>query len=498
MRWALRRILWIVPTLAIISIAAFWALTRGTGQSERIPDLPRDDRARELPRFFNPEPQSVRELALAATNSIAADDRDAADAKVLLARLGGAALPHVLPALDALSPNARARVALALAPIARRMGVGSDDDLDRPEAAVVFWTRFWQDRAIDFRPAVVKRAVRRLALRATPGRHDDIRQLDTFALPELLAEMAPVRDPSDVVRARRLAAAAAHVTALDWTIPEDASVEDAADVVATWERWWVESRADYVTLDGARRMLAMVTETQYGRWAAEAARTRLGISASGEPVLDVLAARAPMTLWLIASGLLGGYALGVVWGMMGAAFARRRADVLSSAAAVALAALPLAAIAGLCAPGVPSAGGFLPALLMILVTGALVSRHQRAATRVALDQEYARTLRAFGASPARLARLSLRSSSVAVVSLLGVDLPALVTAAFVLEHAFSLFGLGPVTLDAVGSRDVAWLMAIALLSAALVAVAQIASDALLGAIDPRVQSTLARQRGAAG
>jgi ABC-type dipeptide/oligopeptide/nickel transport system permease component len=113
-----------------------------------------------------------------------------------------------------------------------------------------------------------------------------------------------------------------------------------------------------------------------------------------------------------------------------------------------------------------------------------------------LDQEYARTHRAFGAGQLRIARTAFRASATAVVSLIGVDLPALITAAFVIEHAFSLPGLGPTTLAAIDNRDVSWLMAIALVSAAAVALSQIASDALLAAIDPRVRVALARKRGA--
>jgi peptide/nickel transport system permease protein len=130
------------------------------------------------------------------------------------------------------------------------------------------------------------------------------------------------------------------------------------------------------------------------------------------------------------------------------------------------------------------------------LSAALVARHQRSATRVALDQEFTRTARAFGASRLRIASRGLRASSAAVVSLLGVDLPALITAAFVVEQAFELPGLGPATLAAVGSRDVAWLMAITLASAATVALAQVSSDALLAWIDPRVRVALARKRGA--
>jgi peptide/nickel transport system permease protein len=495
-RWALRRILWIVPTLALISVAAFWALSFGVEGSHRLDLLDSHDPGDALPRFFNPEPRGIRERAATVVESVARQDAQSERARAELVRLGGAALPHVLPQLDALDPFARGRVALALAPIAERMRIGSREELSDPESAVVFWARFWEDRAIDFRPAVVKRAVRRLARDETPGRLDDIRQLDTFALSELISEMGPVESPSDLVRARRLAAAAAEVTGLSLTISEGASVEQGAELVHAWQRWWIENRADYVTLEGARRLLAMFTETHYGRWATEAFRNRLGTAASGEPVLDAIWVRAPVTLWLLAAGLLAGYAAGIALGVVSGVVARRPLDTLLSIPTVALAALPIAPLAVWLAPAMPGAGSTRAALLMTAISAALVARHQRSATRVALDQDYTRTARAFGASRLRIASRGLRASSAAVVSLLGVDLPALITAAFVIEHAFELPGLGPATLAAVGSRDVAWLMAITLASAASVALAQVASDALLAGIDPRVRVALARKRGA--
>jgi hypothetical protein len=101
MRHALRRILWIVPTLVVISIAAFWLLSATLGWTPAAepgldPSAARQ-RLEKLPRFFNAEPENVRDLATEATRRIAAGGPGARAARGELARLGGAALPHVLP-----------------------------------------------------------------------------------------------------------------------------------------------------------------------------------------------------------------------------------------------------------------------------------------------------------------------------------------------------------------------------------------------------------------
>ncbi|MCC6898902.1 MAG: ABC transporter permease subunit [Polyangiaceae bacterium] len=500
MRHALRRILWIVPTLFVISLGVFWLLSVTLGS--RPPNAAEDDDheafgAHHVPRFLNTRPTSVRERARAAMLSIANDDPSATAARRELARLGGAALPHVLPELDSLEPRGRSRVALALGPVGKRMNVGSIEERGAPEAAVLFWTRFWADRSIDFRPAVVKRAVGRLGEKSTAGRRDAVGQLDTFALAELLAAMRPIDGPDDVKRARRLAAAAARITDLPWRVPKDATVAEARSVEQTWQRWWLVHRTDYVTHDGAERVVSMLSDTEYGRWATDAAVNQLGVTSRGEPVLDVLIGRSPVTLWLLACGFVGGWLAGILVGLAGAAQARRGPDLVTSAAAVLVAASPVALAGFWLGPG-GSAGAAraLAAAVMVLTAGAIVSRYQRSATRVALDQEYTRTARAFGAGPWRLARWSFRASSVAALSLLGAHLPPLLTSAFVLEHALGLNGVGRTTLDAVAAHDVAWLMALALVLAASLALLQIVSDAALGALDPRVRLGFSRHRGA--
>src|SRR5689334_15064178 len=79
-----------------------------------------------LPVFVNSAPQDVRDRALSAMKRAAdADGPSAAAARAELLRLGGAALPHLLPRLDTLEPVARGRVAMALGPVALRMRVAT-------------------------------------------------------------------------------------------------------------------------------------------------------------------------------------------------------------------------------------------------------------------------------------------------------------------------------------------------------------------------------------
>jgi ABC-type dipeptide/oligopeptide/nickel transport system permease component len=281
------------------------------------------------------------------------------------------------------------------------------------------------------------------------------------------------------------------------TVPEHASAVEAREVARSWKRWWQEHRTDFTTLDGPNRIAAMITETQFGRWVYEAVSEELGISASGASVLTVLGRRAPITLALLGLGLLGGYALGIVWGVAAAQQRASRFDSSTLVLSVALLAIPTTALGVALAPE-GSAGLWVPGSLMVLLSAALVSRHQRAQSLMVLRQDYARTARALGAGPLTLARWTARGALTAVLSVLGVDLPALITASFVLEQAFGLKGLGPTTFIALSTGDLSWLMAIGLITTVAVALAQILSDELLARVDPRVRLAAIRARGGVG
>lgn len=493
MRHALGRILWIVPSLALVSAIAFFVLAQAAASPASLDaDVTTERRLRSLPLFFNPAPADVRILSLQAVAGLATSDGAEARHAATLARLGGAALPHVLPILETLRPDGRARVALALLPVARRMRLIREDTAPDADEAILFWQRFWEDHALDFRPAVARRAVRRAALEASTARRDEIRELDTYALAELMAALGPVRTRADADRAARLSLLLEPLSRACSRIPADASVPQAAARVMRCRRWWAATGSEYVALDGPAKVTAMVGDTRYGKWLDEAVRFGLGLTYRGTPVLTELVRHGRWTLILVAAGLLGGYFGGGVVGLLAGARPGRTLDRLLCPLALIAAAVPPAALAAwLSAPEVPLPRASAAIAVMVLPGFALASRHQRALMRHALREEPARTLLAFGAGPLALARAHLRDTSAAMLSLLGSDLPLLLTAAFVVERAAGLAGLGEFTLEAIERRDLAWLMALALLGTLTVGLAQIVSDALLSRLDWRLHTSFA-------
>lgn len=471
LREAVRRLLWLPPVLFVLSLPTFVLASRLSGASEHAPVS-----HRALPMFFNVEPESVESLVATALGELLANPttqnaqgrRDPAET---LARIGGAGLPYLLPRLDGLSPGDRGRVAVALLPVARRMGVAGVADASQPQAAVAFWARFWQDRSLDFRPAVARRLVNRLARRHLDLRRDDLIELDTFALPALMAALEHASDQADLERAARITPLLSHATRHDWTVETTDSFERANRIVLTWQRWWARHRHEFSSLDGSERVAAMVRQTQYGEWATQAVRHRLGLLRDGTPVLEVLKARGPTTSVLVLAGLLGGL-LGIVFGSR-LVHASRAGRWLGLGLCVA--AVP--AVVWLALLQLPAAARLVAAAFTVLLTAAA----KNAALEIARARPWLADHRAQASTWPRFSRAGrlLRETGAAPISGWGATLPTVVLTALGAELVCDLRGLGETTLVALKDGDVSWLMVLALLCALAAGLFTLAADAIL-------------------
>jgi ABC-type dipeptide/oligopeptide/nickel transport system permease component len=502
LRYALRRVLWAIPTLLATSLVLFFVTTLAPDPARDTGDATIDEARRtrfvDLPRFVNTRPQDVASRASAAVKGVAAGAADEEKGARELRRLGGAALPYVLPLLEALPPEGRGRVAVALAPVASRMGIGGSTDLRQPQSAALFWSRFWDDRALDFTRTAVDRAVSRLVEHGTDLRETDMVSLDTYALPEVIRAMTAT---SDHVALERLTRIARHATERGTVVAEDSDATQVRRAVADWQEWWFVHATDYVELDGADRAIAVVTETRYGKWLRRAASGELGVSAiDGEPIADKLRERAPVTLLVCGLAMLLSWSLAVPLGALGAWWHGRAFDWVSSGVLFLLYATPTFTVAEILrrvAAGHAVGGGRVSLAVAALALGSMatLSRWQRAAMLDVVRQDFVRTARAKGLPAWRVAVVhALRNALMPTVTLAGLHLPVLLGGAFVVEEVFGLPGLGFETLRAIEAHDAAWLMAVILASAVAVTLGLVASDVAYGALDPRVREVLSRRQ----
>jgi peptide/nickel transport system permease protein len=485
MRSVLRRLLWLGPTLVLVTMVTFGAL------SIAIPSGPEEHR---LPLFFNPDPGAAERLATRALARVAGGD---AAAERELAALGGAALPFILPALDSLSPEGRARTVRALRPVGARMGFDIDPSWE-PSREVLFWTRFWDEHSIDYRPVVVRRAVLRFVQRSTVLRDTEVRQLDTYALEELIAHMTPVDEPSDIDKVRRLSQLVTDMTGGPRPAFEgDGDLAEATRVAAAWTDWWSRERTRYKTYKGTERVTAMLRDTRYGAWVTQAVRRELGLVDGGRSAWEVLREGSRITLPLLASGVVGVWVLSALAGAAGA-LGKRGPGSLFRVLAVLRAALPTVVIAVTLTWwwGDGARRPWVGALLM-LGAGASLSPLYRGALAEVARGDFIRTLRSLGAPRWQVSLTTLRLSSSAIIVQLGAQLSSLISLTFVVEYALGLPGLGTRTIHALHHPDLNWLMAITICTALFVGLLHATSELLLGALDPRWRDVPKRLGGTA-
>lgn len=497
----LRRLLWLIPTLFAVSLLTFLLFSfvpeegAGGGETGSAGDVEalRREQFLDLPRFVNQSPLDVRARASIAAQQVAGGGPEGARGARELARLGGAALPYVIPSLDGFDPERRKRVALALAPVAIRMGLPQRKDATDPERAADFWTRFWADRSVEFRTATVRTAVERLARYRTPSRASELAELDTFALSSIIERLEPPTNMRSFQVARTLIEAAAHATDRDDRIGEDDSLEQARIVVARWRKYWLVHESDFVPFDGAARAAATLRETRYGKWAAQVVMSLTMEQESTRTTLARLKRAIPITLTLVFGGIAFAYVVGTVLGVASAVSERRLPRIAVGAILVTLHALPSAILAVAFLWLIPASAGVMAGVLVVGL-GLLASpaRHQRDALSSVFVREFVRASRARGASRARaVISQGLRQSMLATMAIVSVEPPAALGAAFVAEQVFGLPGLGRLTIDAVIERDVTFLMGLVLGAVLIAALLLLVSDLIQSSLDPRLRGRAA-------
>lgn len=126
------------------------------------------------------------------------------------------------------------------------------------------------------------------------------------------------------------------------------------------------------------------------------------------------------------------------------------------------------------------------ALSMLQIAG--WSRYMRSELLSVLGQEYIRSANAKGIS-ARLVfmRHAMRNALLPLVTIVALDVAALFGGATITERVFGLPGMGNLLLDSLGQKDIAVLLAIVMIGAALVLFMNTVADILYGVLDPRVR-----------
>jgi peptide/nickel transport system permease protein len=130
----------------------------------------------------------------------------------------------------------------------------------------------------------------------------------------------------------------------------------------------------------------------------------------------------------------------------------------------------------------------LPALTLGTGLAAVLSRMVRSSMLEVLHEDYLRTARAKGLSPRRvILHHALRNAMLPVITLMGLQLGALLAGAVITETVFSWPGVGLLTIEAIQSRDYPVVQACVLLISVTYVIVNLLTDLAYAWVDPRIR-----------
>ena len=130
----------------------------------------------------------------------------------------------------------------------------------------------------------------------------------------------------------------------------------------------------------------------------------------------------------------------------------------------------------------------LPMVVLSLQNTGVVMRYTRSSMLDVVRQDYVRTARAKGLrSQIVLVRHALRNALIPVITLVGLQIPFLLSGAIITEQIFNWPGMGRLTVEAINQRDYPTIMGLNLLIAVLVVIGNLLADVFYGVVDPRIR-----------
>jgi peptide/nickel transport system permease protein len=274
----------------------------------------------------------------------------------------------------------------------------------------------------------------------------------------------------------------------------------------------LEEKAYGKDLDDLRAKLGLdrPIHVQYTAWLGRLARGDLGESLwTRRPVVEELARRLPVSLELGVLALVFAILLAVPVGI----FAAVRQDTLADYTARSL------AILGLSMPGfwiatlvllmpaiwwgwIPRrpfveftrdpwahvSNFLLPAAILGVASAAGIMRLTRAMLLEVLRQDYVRTAWAKGLRERTVVlKHSLKNALIPVVTVLGLQVSAILGGTVIFETIFGLPGMGRFLFDAINQRDYPVIQGVNLVIVSVVVALNLVVDALYALLDPRIR-----------
>ncbi|MGH7763817.1 MAG: ABC transporter permease [Candidatus Dormibacteraceae bacterium] len=130
----------------------------------------------------------------------------------------------------------------------------------------------------------------------------------------------------------------------------------------------------------------------------------------------------------------------------------------------------------------------MPATVLSFFYLSLWSRFTRSSMLEVLSQDYVRTARAKGMSERRVVYLhGLRNALIPLVTLVGLELPGLVSGGLIVEVVFSWPGLGRLAFERALQYDYTTVMGVVFFTTLLVVAGNLLADIFYAVLDPRIR-----------
>lgn len=132
-------------------------------------------------------------------------------------------------------------------------------------------------------------------------------------------------------------------------------------------------------------------------------------------------------------------------------------------------------------------GLVLPVITLALYPMAYITRLTRSSMLDVLGQDYIRTAKAKGVSPAKIVfGHALKNSLIPVITYFGPMLAYIVTGSLVVEQIFAVPGIGRAFVSSITNRDYPLIMGTTIVLACLIVIMNLLSDILYKVVDPRI------------
>jgi peptide/nickel transport system permease protein len=250
---------------------------------------------------------------------------------------------------------------------------------------------------------------------------------------------------------------------------------------------------------------------QYVAWLSHAVRGDLGRSfQTKQPVLQAITERLPVTLELGLAAVTISVSVALVVGTISALKRNGVVDLLSTSVTLAGVSFPnfylgllLILTFAYVVPGhIFPPGGFvpfaqdpgenlrrlvLPAVTLATASLAVNLRQVRSSLLDVFGQDYIRTARAKGLRErAVIVRHALKNALIPVVTIVGIQIGAIIEGAIITETIFFLPGIGRLAVQAIPSQDYPVVQGVVLISALSFMLTTLVVDVLYAFLDPRI------------